>query len=223
VATELAFLFEAARDAAPAADYFLLASQNASGVYANQEAVVLACRALANAEKLQTDQRAARVLTIALHRAHLYVTLSRFEEAIADFGLADKVAGETKNVEAQINALCAMAMPLLTSGGISRRRNIAIALWNWLVEPNPVRGSPPRNWFSQACEGANDVYHRTGGAVFEDLSKANKQVRGSPPAHTGQTGVVLELWMLNDEGAARGWYCPRLVESHHGKPRCFSR
>src|SRR5262249_4437778 len=42
VATELALLFEAARDPARAADYFLLAAENAVRVYANQEAIVLA-------------------------------------------------------------------------------------------------------------------------------------------------------------------------------------
>src|SRR5207245_4090947 len=101
VAGELAFLFEAARDAARAADYFVLASHNATRVQANQEAVVLACRAMANAEKLQGDAQAARVLAIAFYRAQLYVTLSQFEEAVADFTLAEKVAGETKNVVAQ--------------------------------------------------------------------------------------------------------------------------
>jgi predicted ATPase len=113
LATELAFLLEAARDAARAADYFLVASQNAGRVYANQEGVVLACRALANAERLQGDARSTRVLAIAFHRARLYVTLSQFEEAIADFGLAEKVARETQQVDAQINALCGAAMPLL--------------------------------------------------------------------------------------------------------------
>lgn len=46
VAAELALLLEAARDFARAADYFLLAAQNAVRVFANQEAVVLARRGL---------------------------------------------------------------------------------------------------------------------------------------------------------------------------------
>ena len=44
VAAELALLLEAARDFSRAADYFLVAAQNAARVFANQEAVVLACR-----------------------------------------------------------------------------------------------------------------------------------------------------------------------------------
>src|SRR5262249_48896475 len=46
VAGELALLFEAARDPLRAADYFLLAAENAARIYAYQEAVVLARRGL---------------------------------------------------------------------------------------------------------------------------------------------------------------------------------
>jgi predicted ATPase len=46
VASELALLWEAARDYTRAADYFLLAAQNAARIFANQEAVVLALRGL---------------------------------------------------------------------------------------------------------------------------------------------------------------------------------
>jgi predicted ATPase/DNA-binding winged helix-turn-helix (wHTH) protein len=43
---ELAVLFEAARDFAHASDYFLIATQNAARMFANQEAIKLACRGL---------------------------------------------------------------------------------------------------------------------------------------------------------------------------------
>lgn len=46
IASELAFLFEAARDFSRAADYFLIASQQAAKVYAYQETVALARRGL---------------------------------------------------------------------------------------------------------------------------------------------------------------------------------
>jgi predicted ATPase len=52
VAADLALLLEAARDFAQAADYFLLAAQNAVRLFANQEAVVLARRGLALLGKL---------------------------------------------------------------------------------------------------------------------------------------------------------------------------
>lgn len=112
VASELALLFEAGRDFARAADSFVAAAQNAARVYANQEAVVLLGRALANAAKLRGPACHARILAAAMQRALLHQTLARFEEAIADFERAEKVAQETGDREAWINALCRKAMAL---------------------------------------------------------------------------------------------------------------
>src|SRR5439155_7325654 len=47
IASELAVLFEAARDFSQSADYFLRAAQNATKVFAYNEAVLLARRGLA--------------------------------------------------------------------------------------------------------------------------------------------------------------------------------
>jgi hypothetical protein len=115
VASELALLFEAGRDFQRAADSFLVAARNAAGVYANQEAVALLGRALASAEKLRGPARQSRILTAALQRAPLHQTLARFDAAIADCELAEKVAAETGNREAQMNALCSKAWPLCFS------------------------------------------------------------------------------------------------------------
>ena len=67
VAAELALLFEAARDFARAADYFLLAAQNAARLFANQEAVVLARRGLELLETLpDTPERARKELALQI-------------------------------------------------------------------------------------------------------------------------------------------------------------
>jgi hypothetical protein len=115
VASELALLFEAGRDFARAADSFVVAAQNAARVYANQEAVALLGRALASAEKLRGPARQSRILAAALQRAPLHTTLARFDAAIADCELAEKVAEETGNRQAQINALCGKGSPLCHS------------------------------------------------------------------------------------------------------------
>jgi tetratricopeptide (TPR) repeat protein len=112
VASELALLFEAGRDFARAADYFVVAAQNAAHVYANQEAVVLLGRALANAEKLRGPARQSRILAAAMRRAPLYQTLARFDEAISDCELSEKVAEEGGNRDAQIDAICGKAWTL---------------------------------------------------------------------------------------------------------------
>jgi tetratricopeptide (TPR) repeat protein len=115
VASELALLFEAGRDFARAADSFVVAAQNAARVYANQEAVALLGRALANAEKLRGPARHSRILAAGLQRAELHQTLTRFDESIADCERAEKVAEETGNREAQIKALCGKAWGLFYS------------------------------------------------------------------------------------------------------------
>jgi tetratricopeptide (TPR) repeat protein len=119
IASELALLFDAGRDFARAADAFMEAAQNAAHIYANPEAVALLSRALANAEKLDGPARQSRVLAAAMQRAPLYLTLARFEDAIADCELAEKLAEETGNRETQINALCRKAMLLLFTKHLS--------------------------------------------------------------------------------------------------------
>jgi predicted ATPase/DNA-binding winged helix-turn-helix (wHTH) protein len=52
IASQLAFLYEIARDAGHASDYFLLAAQNAQRMFANQEAIALSRRGLAQLAKL---------------------------------------------------------------------------------------------------------------------------------------------------------------------------
>jgi hypothetical protein len=60
VAAELALLLEVARDPARAVDYFLMAAQNAIRVFANQEALILACRGLEMVAKLPDSRERAR-------------------------------------------------------------------------------------------------------------------------------------------------------------------
>jgi serine/threonine protein kinase/predicted ATPase len=67
VANKLAALWEAAREFARAADYFLLAAQNASRVFASQEAAQLARRGLAMVELLPEGlERSERELSLQL-------------------------------------------------------------------------------------------------------------------------------------------------------------
>ncbi len=112
VAAELAFLFETARDFERAADHFLQAARNASAVYANEEAVELSRRAAVNAEKLEGEPRRTRILAAAFDRAQFQMSLSRFEDALADFELAEQLAIAGADTALQIEALCGGAMSL---------------------------------------------------------------------------------------------------------------
>jgi predicted ATPase len=65
VASKLAFLFESARDWSRAADYFLLASENAARLFANEETITLARRGLEMLKRLpDTSERARQELRL---------------------------------------------------------------------------------------------------------------------------------------------------------------
>ncbi len=109
-ASELGFLFEAARDFASASYHFLIAAQNAARVFANQEAIVLARRGLDALRTLpesttRTEQELALLLTLAAPLA-------------AVRGYADSEVEETLK-----RAQC------LWQGSIPQRLSIIAGLW----------------------------------------------------------------------------------------------
>jgi DNA-binding winged helix-turn-helix (wHTH) protein/tetratricopeptide (TPR) repeat protein len=114
VAADIGRLFEVARDCERAVDHFLLAAQNASRLFANEEAVLLSARALANAEKLQGGPRGLRVMAAALQLGYLHFALSRFEEAIQDFAVAEAAAKVIGRIETEVTAICGKAGALFS-------------------------------------------------------------------------------------------------------------
>jgi predicted ATPase/DNA-binding winged helix-turn-helix (wHTH) protein len=60
IASQLAVLYETARDPGRASDYFLLAAQHAQGIFANQEAIALARRGLALLNKIPESPERTR-------------------------------------------------------------------------------------------------------------------------------------------------------------------
>jgi DNA-binding winged helix-turn-helix (wHTH) protein len=74
IAPQLAFLYEAARDPGRASNYFLLAAQNAQGIFANQEAIALSRRGLALLSKLpETPERARMELGLQVTLAFAFM------------------------------------------------------------------------------------------------------------------------------------------------------
>ncbi len=112
VASELALLFHDARDFARSSDHFLQAARNAARVYAYPEAVALSQRAGADAERLKGSERHTRVLAAALEMGPLYQDMSRYDDAIAAFDLAERAAGESADRDVQIKAICSKAAVL---------------------------------------------------------------------------------------------------------------
>ncbi|HEX5102836.1 MAG TPA: AAA family ATPase, partial [Pirellulaceae bacterium] len=90
VAAELALLLEAARDFSHAADYFLAAAQNATRVFANQEAVVLARRGIEVLASLPDSPERAR------QELALQITLGPALFATRDWTAPDVEAAYTR-------------------------------------------------------------------------------------------------------------------------------
>jgi tetratricopeptide (TPR) repeat protein len=105
VASQLAWLFQAGRDSARAADFFLLASQNAARLYASEQAIALARRSIANAETLDGRDRHARVMSAALQSAWQHQSITKFAAAIADFRMAEAAAAALGDPVAQVKAI----------------------------------------------------------------------------------------------------------------------
>ncbi len=83
VASELALLFQAARNWSPASDYYLLASRNAARVFANQEAIALGRRGLEMTGKLPDSQERAR------QELKFYLTIGQSLMTVKGYAAAD--------------------------------------------------------------------------------------------------------------------------------------
>ena len=123
VASQLALLFEAARDFERAADFFLLAAANAAGLFANEEALGLSRRAIACAEKLDGMARHARVFRATIELAQLQALLSRFAEASDTYAAAELAAARAGDLDNQIRAVCGRAMALFTQEHLDEMRS----------------------------------------------------------------------------------------------------
>jgi tetratricopeptide (TPR) repeat protein/predicted Ser/Thr protein kinase len=123
VAGELGMLYEAAREFSRASDCFLLAAEKAARVYANHEAVELCGRSIANAKKLKGNDRETRILAAALDLAQLQLTLTRFEEAVENFSVAERAAEAADLTEERIRAICGRGMSLLNLKRIEEMRS----------------------------------------------------------------------------------------------------
>jgi tetratricopeptide (TPR) repeat protein len=109
IASQVAWLFEAGRDFARAADLFLVASQKAAGLYAADQAIALARQSITNAERLEGRERDARVMAAALQSAVQHRAVTRLDAAIADFQLAERAAQALGDPGAQVNAIFGQA------------------------------------------------------------------------------------------------------------------
>jgi predicted ATPase len=160
VAAELALLFEAARDPARAADYFLQAAENAVRVSAHPEVLGLARRGLERVESLpDTPERAGQELRLLLA---LGVSL------VATRGFASP---EVEQTYVRARALCERAQDLATL------LPVLYGLWNLYL----VRGDLRR-----CQEMAADLSSRAQGQPDPALRLVAHNVQQQPLFHLGE-------------------------------------
>jgi tetratricopeptide (TPR) repeat protein/transcriptional regulator with XRE-family HTH domain len=113
-ASQVAGLLETAGDFEGAADYFLRACRYAVfDLYATPAAVApLASDAIGAASKLHGPKQFSRVYDAATLRAQLHQSQSKYEQAAADFLLAEQAAQQLGKVDCQVEAICGRAMSL---------------------------------------------------------------------------------------------------------------
>ena len=85
IAAQLAMHFERGRDFSQAVEFLIRAGDNATQLYANDEAEKYYSRALVVAEKLPSEDQDKRTLVIYQKRGAVNLALSRFNQAVEDF------------------------------------------------------------------------------------------------------------------------------------------
>lgn len=126
IGTQLAQLFEAARDWEAASKWFCIAAVRAAGLSAYREASELSMRAVAASKKLNGTARDERLLEAVMQLASARQALSQFEQSILDFTLAAETAARLEKAEAQIDALCGAAFGAGMLKGTEEMRSQAL-------------------------------------------------------------------------------------------------
>ena len=122
IAADLGYLFEAGRDYQRATDYFIMASEKASQIFAFSEAKLLLERAIKNSERLEGNEKTTRVFTAAMQLGELDLTTGAWDKSITEFKLAEKVAREEDNIAGIIFSHCALANGFVSNKELAKGR-----------------------------------------------------------------------------------------------------
>jgi DNA-binding winged helix-turn-helix (wHTH) protein/tetratricopeptide (TPR) repeat protein len=203
LASRLAMLFETARDFERAADFFLLAAAHAARLYANEEALRMARRAIVNAEALEGRARHIRVAAGAAQGAQYEMGLSRFEDAAADFAIAEQAAEAAGDIEAQVNAICAGALARFYLRRMEATREAAgraLAIAQAAGSETAIAAAESVLAMERLCLGASAEAERHYSRSVPVL------IRRGPPPHTLESVAfsgLLQAWQLDFESSHR--------------------
>jgi tetratricopeptide (TPR) repeat protein len=196
-------LFETARDFERAADFFRLAAAHAARLYANEEALRLARRAIVNAEALEGASRHTRVAAGAAQGAQYEMGLSRFEDAAADFAIAEQAAEAAGDIGAQVNAICGGALAHFYLRRMEATREAAgraLAIAQAAGSETAIASVESVLALERLCLGVTPEAERHFGCCFPVFIR-----RGAPPhgLESAAFSGLQQAWRLDYESSHR--------------------
>jgi adenylate cyclase len=213
IASQLAFLYETARDPGRASDYFLLAAQNAQRIFANQEAIALARRGVALLGKIpETPERTRKELNLQVTLAFsLMCTLGyAAPETGANMGRACELCQASHDDASLCLILWGLWAYYLCKGDMKSARNTAEHVLNisrTLNDPVLFVGSHCALAMSLLHQGeliaARPQFEEV--ARLHDVAKHSRYVqlyRFDPGVHSAAQMIRL-LWLLGFPDRAR--------------------
>ncbi len=114
------------------------------------------------------------VLEAAMLQAELHLNVSEFENAVADFGLAEKAASDARLIESQVDAICGAALALFNLKRTSETRALGFKALD-LAKLSGARGPSPRRrlcWRWSACVWVTSMPRKRGPHPRSRCSKA---------------------------------------------------
>jgi tetratricopeptide (TPR) repeat protein len=130
IATQLALHFERGRDFPRAIEYLIHAGDNATKLYANDEAADHYTRAIGLVEKLPDEAKTETLVTLYQKRGAVNMALSRFAQSVDDYTDMLEYQKSLGSPEKQAEALNALALTLFFSHRLEEmetRANEALA------------------------------------------------------------------------------------------------
>ncbi len=213
IASQLAFLYETARDPGRASDYFLLAAQNAQRIFANQEAIALSRRGLALLAKLpETPERARKELGLQVTLAFsLMCTLGyAAPETGANMGRARELCQASDDTAFLCPILWGLWAYYLTNGDMKSARETAehmLSISRTVNDPVLLAGSHVGLAMSRLHQGelVASRQHFEEVARLYDVRQHSRYVqlyRFDPAIHSAGQMIRL-LWLLGFPDQAR--------------------
>jgi tetratricopeptide (TPR) repeat protein len=213
IASQLAFLYETAREPGRASDYLLLAAQNAQAIFANQEAIALARRGLALLAKLpETPERAQKELGLQVTLAFGFMCTLGYAapETGANMDRARKLCQDSHDHASLCPILWGLWAYYLCKGDMKSARTAAehvLSIAHTLNDPILLLGSHVGMAMSRLHQGelvaSREHYDEV--VKLYDVDQHGRYVqlyRFDPAIHSAGQMVRL-LWLLGYPDQAR--------------------